>query len=64
MPASGNVFVAWANNGAIYLSKNSAPGDVVSTGVAQALEPSLYVDANDVAHLAFQNGDIWYTHVP
>ena len=56
IPPSGNIYITWANNGVIYLKKNSDPPVVVSGTVTGALNPSLYVDGNDVAYIVFQNG--------
>jgi hypothetical protein len=64
IPSSGNVFVTWGSSGAIYLKENSDPPVKVSGNVTGAQTPSLFVDSNDVAYIAFQTGkrggDIWY----
>ena len=61
--ADGNVFVAWEVGGAIYLQENSNTPILVSAGIPNSHQPALFVDSSDVAHVAFENGDIWYTTI-
>lgn len=63
IPASGNVFVTWEQAGVIYLKENSNAPVVVSTGAPKSHQPALFVDGTDTAHIAFQNGDVWYAEV-
>lgn len=62
--AKGNIFIAWDKGGVVYLQENTSPPVVVSNGVPKGQQPSLYVDQNEVAYVAFQNGAIWYATVP
>lgn len=61
--ANGNMFAAWDKGGVVYLQENGNPAIALSTGLAYSQQPSLFVDDNDVAYVAFQNGAIWYTSV-
>jgi hypothetical protein len=62
--ADGNVFFAWDVGGVVYLQENGNPPLAVSSGIPKAQQPALYVDQNDQAYIAFQNGAIWYVTVP
>lgn len=60
----GNIFITWDSGGIVYLQKNKNKPIILSTGVPRAQQPALFVDENDVAYVAFQNGAIWYKTVP
>ncbi len=63
--AGGNVFVAFENNGQIFLKKNSATPLLVSGSLSKAGQPALTVDGSGNAHVAFiAGGDVWYVRVP
>ncbi len=64
IPASGNVFVVWADSGKIYLAKNSSTKRVVSGPVGSSKDPAIYVDNNDVPYVTWQNGEVWYVANP
>lgn len=61
--SAGNVYVAWEAAGGIYLKINSNTPLLVSPGVSNAHQPALFVDAGGAAHVAFENGDIWYNKI-
>jgi hypothetical protein len=64
IPASGNVFVVWADSNKIYLLKEGGLKRVVSGTVGSSKDPAIFVDNNDVPYIVWQNGEIWYVANP
>lgn len=65
MTADGIIYVAWENNGQIFLRKSLGTPRLLSGGLTNATQPALTVDGSGNAHVAFlAGGDVWYVQVP
>ena len=64
VPASGNVFVVWSDQGKIYLAENGGTKRAVSGTVASSVNPAIFVDSGDIPYVVWGNGEIWFVANP